>query len=131
MKMKINTQDAMDFAFFIVSINDIAENLGMMSNSFLKTPSNLITTIRDTLPILHLTYELLTKAIQSFLFKKTNDAIEVLNELEKSMEKKRDIETHIDAEISTETTSQIILDNCEKIMESCKTICLCTLRRTL
>lgn len=128
MKMKINTQDAMDFAFFIVTVNDVAENLGIMSHSFLKQTSE--TTI-ETIPILRMTYELLTEAISAFLFNKTKEAIEVLNKLDDSKEKKREVEMKIDAKTSPETTSQIILDHCEKIIESCKTIGLCALRRTL
>jgi len=129
MKMKINTQDAMDFAFFIVTINEAAETLGRMSNSFIK--SQPTKTLSDTLPILRLTSELLSDSISSFLFNKTKEAIDVLNKIEPSKEEKRKVEMAIDKEETPETTSQIILDNCEKIIEFCKTICLCALRRTL
>ena len=131
MKMDINSQDAVDFAFFIVHINDIAGYLASMGRAMIKFKST--ENVELTLEVLKDTYDLLKSAVVSFLFRKTTDAIEVLDKVEKIKELKREVENKIDLiSVETpETSSQIILDNSEKIIEYSRLIALAALRRAL
>lgn len=130
MKMDISSQDAVDFAFFIVHINDIAGYLASMGKAMMKFQNQ---NFKVTLEILKESFELLKTAVVSFLFRKTSDAIDVLDRVEKAKEHKRDIENQIDSTSSEnpETASQIILDNSEKITEYSRLIALAALRRAL
>jgi len=133
MKMEISNQDAVDFAFYIVMINDIAEYLASMSS--LKIFDYTI--LNKTLPVLKNTQNLCTNAVSAFLFRETKKAFEVLKNIDVLRKEKRDIEDSIDTNIKDEETlkasagAQIILDNCEKIMESSRAIALAALRRAL
>ncbi len=131
MKMDINSQDAVDFAFFIVHINDIAGYLTSMGKAMMKSPSSKH--IELTLIVLKETYDLLKSGVVSFLFRKTTDAIEVLDKAESIKTHKREVENQLDSITSDEpaTSSQIILDNSEKIIEFSRLIALAALRRAL
>ncbi|NHI93557.1 MAG: hypothetical protein EAX96_13805 [Candidatus Lokiarchaeota archaeon] len=137
MKMEISNQDAVDFAFYIVMINDIAEYLASMSMALIKANIGNFKILHLTTKILNITQELLTNAVSAFLFRDTKKAFDVLKSVESSKGKKRDVENKIDITISDEASilansgSQIILDNCEKIMESSRSIALAALRRAL
>ncbi len=130
-KMNITALDAVDYAFFIVELNDIATNLISMSYAVKKYKSEL--SIKRTLELLQPTYENLKEAISSFLFKSTKEALAVLSKIDQMKEQKRELENDIDkmtAEQPT-TASQIILDNAEKIIESSFAIGLAALRRAI
>ncbi|MHA1796915.1 MAG: AbrB/MazE/SpoVT family DNA-binding domain-containing protein [Candidatus Helarchaeota archaeon] len=137
MRMEISNQEAVDFAFYIVIINDIAEYLASMSKALLKTNLNDFKILHKALPILTLTQEILTDAISAFLFRETKKAFEVLKSVETAKTKKRKVENKIDKEINDEDSlvaslgTQIILDNCEKIIEGARSIALAALRRAL
>jgi phosphate uptake regulator len=130
-KMDITAQDAVDFAFFIVELNDIATNLSSMSYAVKKYPQE--TSIEKTLEILQSTYNILKEAISSFLFKSTKEALALLNQIDEKKQQKRIIETTIDKLTAKQptTASQIILDNAEKIIESTFSIGLAALRRAM
>lgn len=128
-KMNITAQDAVDYAFFIVELNDIAVNLASMSYVTKKYGEEQ--SIGQTDEILQSTYNILKEAISSFLFRNTKEALAVLSKIDGMKKRKREIETVLDkltAEQPT-TASQIILDNSEKIMESTFSIGLTALRR--
>ncbi len=131
MKMDINSQDAVDFAFFIVHINDIAGYLASMGKAMVKFPE--AENIDITLKVLKETYELLKEGVVSFLFRKTTDAIDVLDKVESTKDHKRDVENKLDAitHDAPATACQIILDNSEKIIEFSRLIALAALRRAL
>lgn len=137
MKMEISNQDAVDFAFYIVMINDIAEYLASMSNALIKTGLSNFPILNKTLPVLKDTQELCKNAVSSFLFRETKKAFDVLKNIEPLRKEKRTIEDEIDTNIKDEETlyassgAQIILDNCEKITESSRSIALAALRRAL
>ena len=137
MKMEISNQDAVDFAFYIVMINDIAEFLASMATAVIKTNVNNFNILHQTNPILNLTQDLLTNAVSSFLFRDTKKAFDVLKSVESSKNQKREVEDKIDVTISDEASvlansgAQIVLDNCEKIIEGSRSIALAALRRAL
>lgn len=130
-KMNISALDAVDYAFFIVELDNITTNLTSMSYAVKKYKSEQ--SIKRTLELLEPTYNNLKGAISSFLFKSTKEALASLSKVDKMKEQKRELENDIDkmtAEQPT-TASQIILDNAEKIIESTLTIALAALRRAL
>ncbi|MHA1298702.1 MAG: AbrB/MazE/SpoVT family DNA-binding domain-containing protein [Candidatus Helarchaeota archaeon] len=131
MKMDINSQDAVDFAFFIVHINDIAGYLASMGRAMAKYKT--VENIEFTLQVLKETYDLLKEGVVSFLFRKTTDAINVLDQVEKIKNHKREVENELDSMSSKSpaTACQIILDNSEKIIEFSRLIALAALRRAL
>jgi len=131
MKMDINSQDAVDFAFFIVHINDIAGYLASMARAMAKFKN--FKNINLTIETLRETYDLLKEGVVSFLFRKTGDAIKVLDSVEKIKDHKREVENEIDSITadSPATACQIILDNSEKIIEFSRLIALAALRRAL
>ncbi|MHA1131285.1 MAG: hypothetical protein ACTSQI_12755 [Candidatus Helarchaeota archaeon] len=130
-KMDITSQDAVDFAFFIVDLNKIANDLASMSYAAIKYKTE--EHIDRTLEILKPAHESLQKAISSFLFRNTKEALSVLSKIEKMKKLKREIENDIDKITAKEptTASQIILDNSEKIIEHTLSIGLCALRRAI
>ncbi len=130
-KMNIKSQDAVDFAFFIVDLNEIAINLGAMSNAAIRYQAQEL--IDRTLEILKPTLVHLKDAISSFLFRNTKEALTTLSKIEEMKDLKREIENYVDkltAEKPT-TASQIILDNSEKIIECTLSIALAALRRAI
>ena len=130
-KMNITTQDAMDFAFFIVNLNDVATNIASMSNAVLKYHPKQI--VERTLEILNPVSQKLNSAVSAFCFKNTKDALMVLSQVEELKARKRDIENDIDKETAEEAhiESQIILDNSEKIIDFIFSIALAALRRAV
>lgn len=130
-KMNITALDAVDYAFFIVELDDIATNLTSMSYAVRKYKAE--TSIQRTLELLQPTYTNLKEAISSFLFKSTKEALSVLSKIDQMKKQKRELENDIDkmtAEQPT-TASQIILDNSEKIIESTFAMGLAALRRAI
>lgn len=130
-KMNITTQDAMDFAFFIVNLNEIATNIASMSNAVLKYHPEHI--VERTLEILNPVSQKLNSAVSAFLFKNTKDALTVLGQVEELKARKREIENDIDKVTAKEPhiESQIILDNSEKIIDFIFSIALAALRRAV
>ncbi|MHA1266234.1 MAG: AbrB/MazE/SpoVT family DNA-binding domain-containing protein [Candidatus Helarchaeota archaeon] len=130
-KMNLTAQDAVDYAFFIVELNDIASNLASMSYAVKKNHTEK--SIEKTLEILQPTYEILKLAISSFLFKNTKEALTILVKIDEMKKEKRVLETVLDKMTARQSTiaAQIILDNTEKIIESTFSIGLAALRRAL
>jgi phosphate uptake regulator len=130
-KMNITSQDAVDYAFFIVDLSKIATNLASMSQAVKKFQDDKH--IEKTLEILRPTYEILKLAISSFLFRNTKEALSTLSKTEEMKQLKREIENQVDRVAAKEptTASQIILDNSEKIIEHQFSISLSALRRAI
>ncbi|HUY00737.1 MAG TPA: hypothetical protein VMV49_14345 [Candidatus Deferrimicrobium sp.] len=130
-RMNITSQDAVDFAFFIVDLSKIAKNLVSMSQAVKKFQDDKH--IEKTLEILRPTYENLKLAISAFLFRNTKEALSTLSKREEMKQLKRNIENEIDKLTAKEptTASQIILDNSEKIIEHQFSISLSALRRAI
>ncbi len=130
-KMGIHAQDAVDYAFFIVALNDISVNIATMSSAVIKYQSQQF--IERTSELLKPVYENFKEAISSFLFRKTKEALMVLSKIEDMKRQKREIENEIDKITATQpsTDSQIILDNCEKIVELIHSMALSALRRAI
>ncbi len=130
-KMNITSQDAVDFAFFIVDLNKIANNLASMSHAVIKYKSE--ESIEKCQEILGKTHENLQTAISSFLFRNTKDALAMLSKVEVMKQKKREVENDLDKITAKQptTASQIILDNSEKIIEHTLSIGLSALRRAI
>ena len=129
--MNMTTQDAMDFAFFIVNLNDIATNIASMSNAIQRYQPEQI--VERTLEILNPVSQKLNSAVSAFLFRNTKDALMVLSQVEELKARKREIENDIDKVTAKEPhiESQIILDNSEKIIDFILSIASAALRRAL
>ncbi|MFX1293761.1 MAG: hypothetical protein ACFFD2_02710 [Promethearchaeota archaeon] len=130
-KMNIKAQDAVDYAFFIVDLNEVATNLAAMSYATIKYKSQKF--INKTLDVLKPTYQNLKDAISSFLFPNIKQALASLSKIEEMKHLKREIENDIDKVTASQptTASQIILDNSEKIIEYTLSIALAALRRAI
>ncbi|MHA1649373.1 MAG: hypothetical protein ACTSYB_04185 [Candidatus Helarchaeota archaeon] len=130
-KMNLKSQDAVDYAFFIVDLNEIATNIAAMSRATIKYKSQQF--IDRTLKVLEPAYQNLKDAISSFLFQNTKEALKCLPKIDEMKTLKREIENTIDKVTAKQptTASQIILDNCEKIIESTLSIALAALRRAI
>lgn len=130
-KMNLTAQDAVDYAFFIVDLNEIVTNLVSMSSAAIKYKTQQY--IDRTLEVLEPAYENLKDAISSFLFRNTKEALKTLTKADDMKDLKRELENEIDritAEQPT-TASQIILDNSERIIENTHSIALTALRRAI
>jgi len=130
-KMNFNTQDLLDFAFFITLLNEVTENLELPINSALDMGLP-----EDTGRVFDFMEEicaLLKSAIDAFLFKNTKEAIRVLEKHPEMQKRKREIENEEDkAAIRNKSyTLQIILDASEKISDSSRNISLTALRRAI
>src|SRR4030042_4074656 len=127
-KMNFNTQDVLDFAFFITSVNEVTENLELQINSTLD-----LRLPKETGRVFDFMEEicaLLKSAIDAFLFKNTKEAIRVLEKHAEMQKWKREIENEED-KIAIQNKSsalQIILDSSEKISDSTRNISLTALR---
>ncbi len=130
-KMNFNTQDVLDFAFFITSVNEVSENLELQINSALEMglPDNT----GRVFDFMEEVCSLLKSAIDAFLFKNTKDAIRVLEKHAEMQKRKRTIENEEDkvATQSASYTLQVILDSSEKISDASKNISLTALRRAI
>jgi len=129
-KMNITTQDAVDFAFFIVNLNEIATNIASMSSAVTKYQPKEV--VERTLEILNPVSEKLKDAISAVLFKTTR-AHTIFSEIDELRVLKRNIENDIDNVTYEEPhiESQIILDNTEKIMDYIYSIAQTALRRAI
>ncbi|OLS13856.1 MAG: phosphate regulatory protein [Promethearchaeota archaeon CR_4] len=130
-KMNFNTQDVLDFAFFITSVNEVTENLELQINSTLD-----LRLPKETGRVFDFMEEicaLLKSAIDAFLFKNTKEAIRVLEKHAEMQKWKREIENEED-KIAIQNKSsalQIILDSSEKISDSTRNISLTALRHAI
>jgi len=129
-KMNITTQDAVDFAFFIVDLNEIATNIASMANAVIKFQPKEV--VERTLEILHPVSERLKDAISAFLFRNIK-GLSIFSQIDELKGLKREIENDIDSITYEEPhiESQIILDNTEKIMDYIFSIAQAALRRTI
>ncbi len=126
-----NTQDVLDFAFFITSVNEVSENLELQINAALEM--GLPGDTGRVFDFMEEICSLLKSAIDAFLFKNTKEAIRVLEKHAEMQKKKREIENEQD-KIATQSDSyalQVILDSSEKISDSSKNISLTALRRAI
>ncbi len=130
-KMNFNTQDVLDFAFFITSVNEVTENLELQINSALEM--GLPDESGRVIDFLEEICSLLKTAIDAFLFKNTKEAIRVLEKHSEIQKRKREIENEED-KVATQSgsyTLQVILDSSEKISDASKNISLSALRRAI
>jgi hypothetical protein len=129
-KMNITTQDAVDFAFFIVNLNEIATNIASMSSAVIKYQPKEV--VERTLEILNPVAQKLKDAISAFLFK-TTKALTIFSQIDELKARKREIENDIDNVTYEEPhiESQIILDNSEKILDYIFSIAQAALRRAV
>ncbi len=130
-KMNFNTQDVLDFAFFITSVNDVTENLELQINSALEM--GLPDDTGRVIDFMEEICSLLKSAIDAFLFKNTKEAIRVLEKHAEIQKRKREIENEEDrvATQSESYTLQVILDSSEKISDASRNISLSALRRAI
>ncbi len=132
-QMGVTAQDTIDMVTYVTALNEIAGNIEVMSKAMQRHryPENE-EYVKEVVEILQKVYELLQEATRSFLFKKEQDAIEVLTSISKLLMEKREIENKLDqASISETLMLQIILDASEKITEATKPIAQAALRRAL
>ncbi len=130
-KMNFNTQDVLDFAFFITSVNDVTENLELQINSALEM--GLPDDTGRVIDFMEEICSLLKSAIDAFLFKNTKEAIRVLEKHAEIQKRKREIENEEDR-VATQSESyalQVILDSSEKISDASRNISLSALRRAI
>ncbi len=127
--MKLTLQDLVDFQFYLMAVYNIAEIIKYIIDtgkkysfqgdefgitSFFKTVINLV-----------------EDSIDSFLFKETNKAVEVMKIIKKQKPHKRDIENKVDGAKEHFHMFQVILDMAEKIMDYNEDVCLAALRRAI
>ncbi len=130
-KMNFNTQDVLDFAFYITSVNEVTENLELQINSALEM--GLPDETKRVIDFLEEICSLLKSAIDAFLFKNTKEAIRVLEKHLEIQKRKREIENDEDrvASKSGSYALQVILDSSEKISDASRNISLSALRRAI
>lgn len=130
-KMNMNAQDVLDFAFFINAVNQSAENIELelhnMKISGIPSIDIAEVGIDD---FVARAYKFFEQGIDSFLFKKTSDAVSCLTSHKNFLQQKRTVENALDKVMSTNTlVFQVVLDMTEKIVDATRTIALSALRR--
>ncbi len=131
-KMNITPQDVLDFAFFINAINISAENIETQLHTIrihglpVVDPNEV-----DIVGFMERAYKYFEQGIDSFLFKKTADAIAVLNSYEQIRELKRSVENDLDKTSENTLAFQVGLDMTEKIIDATRTIAMAALRRII
>ncbi|GAB4305394.1 MAG: hypothetical protein Kow0069_01090 [Promethearchaeota archaeon] len=128
-RMNMSPQDVLDFAFFINAINSSAENVETQLRT-LKTqgiPKDV--DAGEVVAYAQEAYQFFQQGIDSFLFKKTSDAIGCLTQFPEFGERKRAVENQLDSTPTDTLAYQIMLDLIEKIVDATRTIALAALRR--
>lgn len=128
-KMKITMQDVVDFQFYMLAIQNIAEIVKYIIDKGRKYK------IQDDkfgiIAYFKKIIEIVRNSIDSFLFKETSKAIEMMKLIKEKKPIKREIEDKVDADSKNFQMFQVILDMAEKILDYCEDVCLAALRRAM
>ena len=122
-------QDIVDFQFYMFAIYNIAEIIKYIIDTGRKYKIQ-----DDKFGIINFfksIVEIVRNSIDSFLFKETSKAIDMMKLIKEKKPIKRDIEDLVDADSINFHLFQVILDMAEKIMDYCEDVCLAALRRAM
>ncbi|MHA1728015.1 MAG: AbrB/MazE/SpoVT family DNA-binding domain-containing protein [Promethearchaeota archaeon] len=128
-KMDLSLQDILDFQFYISSLYNIAEIIKYTIDTEKKFEIQ-----KDEFGItsfVKIVMGFVKDSIDSFLFKETNKAINIMKKIREQKPLKRKIENKVDDEKTHYIMFQIILDMTEKILDYCEDVCLAALRRAI
>ena len=130
-EMSLEYVDAVDYAFFVRDVENIADAVLSMCRPLEKNIHQLSHSPKEIISLLESVLELFVESTRVFLFQKIKTASKIYDRTKELLNQKRKIENYLDKESYTRPTVilQIILDNAEKIVEYCKNIILTTLRR--
>lgn len=132
-QMGVTVQDTIDMVTYVTALNDVAGNIEAICRAIQRYAYSEGEQLKEAIEILRRVYELLQQATRAFLFKKEQDAIEVLTTIPKLITDKRELESKIDRQVSASegVLLQIVFDVGEKIIEATKPIAQAALRRAL
>lgn len=132
-QMGVTVQDTIDMVTYVTALNDVAGNIEAMCRAMQRYPHPEEGQLKEVAETLQRIHELLQQATHSFLFKKEQDAIEVLTLIPKIIVDKRELEVKLNKQIPTPEglLLQIVLDAGEKIVEATRNIAQAALRRAL
>jgi phosphate uptake regulator len=135
-RMGLSAQDVVDLAFFITDTNEVSEILDFIINSMKNQAFDpaISAIINDLVQFMGEVSMIFKQAVDSFLFKKKKDAIDVIKQVPKHETNKRTLENKLD-ETSDSSHKyvhfQIILDLLSKILDHSESISKSALRRII
>ncbi|MBD3185797.1 hypothetical protein GF325_03125 [Candidatus Bathyarchaeota archaeon] len=131
-RMGLTAQDTVDLAFFITDINETSEELEFMLKTMKGQKLDEIT-IPMISQFMDEVKNIFMRSVDSFLFRKKKEAINIIKHVPSLERKKRMVENKFDEFPETErfVHFQIVLDLNSKVLDQCKSIALTALRRIL
>lgn len=132
-QMGVTVQDIIDMVTYVTALNDAAGNIETTCRAMQMYPYPDDEQLKEAVELLQKVHELFQQATRAFLFKKEQDAIEVLTAIPRLVATKRELEGKQEgsATISKGALLQIVLNTAEKIAEATRPIAQAALRRSI